>query len=123
MVCIKLRLRSANEAPVRKRSWKMSGGIVLGTETKFVVAEKAVLRGTLSDRRKATPGMALTRMPGEIGETAEELLANYGADAETVAAGQADTMLELGDLEAFEAWTAVAAAIRARRDGDFLAAG
>jgi hypothetical protein len=65
----------------------------------------------------------LARKPFDIRQAAEELIADYGDEAETIAAGQADTMLELGDMEACDAWKEVVAAIRARRDSGFEAAG
>lgn len=43
---------------------------------------------------------------------ARALVRQYGGEAEVIAAGHADTMLELGDIAAFENWKAVMAAIR-----------
>jgi hypothetical protein len=51
----------------------------------------------------------------EIGQTARAFLRRYGAEAEVVAAGNADTMLDRGDVAAFETWQAVMAAIRGLR--------
>ncbi|HEX4026424.1 MAG TPA: hypothetical protein VHX18_02300 [Rhizomicrobium sp.] len=43
---------------------------------------------------------------------ARALVLRYGFEAEVVAAGHADTMLDLGDVAAFETWKAVMAVIR-----------
>lgn len=43
---------------------------------------------------------------------ASALIGQYGDEAEVVAAGHADTMLDMGDVAAFETWKAVMAAIR-----------
>jgi hypothetical protein len=48
----------------------------------------------------------------QTGRMARALVRQYGGEAEVVAAGHADTMLELGDIAAFENWKAVMAAIR-----------
>jgi hypothetical protein len=48
----------------------------------------------------------------EIDQMARALVGRYGAEAEVVAAGQADTMLDAGDIQAFGTWKAVMAAIR-----------
>ncbi len=48
----------------------------------------------------------------EIDQMARALIRQYGGEAEVVAAGHADTMLDLGDVAAFEIWKAVMAAIR-----------
>lgn len=57
--------------------------------------------------RSATDGK--TR---EISRLARAFRRRYGAEAEVVAAGHADTMLDSGDVDAFETWQAVMAAIR-----------
>jgi hypothetical protein len=43
---------------------------------------------------------------------AHALVRRYGAEAEVVAAGQADTLLDAGDIQAFDTWKAIMAAIR-----------
>jgi hypothetical protein len=43
---------------------------------------------------------------------ARALIGQYGDEAEVIAAGHADTMLDIGDVAAFETWKAVMAAIR-----------
>jgi hypothetical protein len=48
----------------------------------------------------------------EIDRMAVALVRRYGAEAEVIAAGQADTMLDLGDIRAFDTWKAIIAAIR-----------
>jgi hypothetical protein len=48
----------------------------------------------------------------ETGLMARALIRQYGGEAEVVAAGHADTMLDMGDVAAFETWKAVMAAIR-----------
>lgn len=47
-----------------------------------------------------------------IDQMARALLRQYGAEAEVIAAGHADTMLDRGDLAAFQTWKAVMAAVR-----------
>jgi hypothetical protein len=42
---------------------------------------------------------------------ANALVRRYGAEAEVIAAGHADTMLDIGDLAAFETWEAVMATV------------
>jgi hypothetical protein len=51
----------------------------------------------------------------ETGLMARALIRQYGGEAEVVAAGHADTMLDMGDVAAFETWKAVMAAIRGLR--------
>ena len=51
----------------------------------------------------------------DIQRIARELIDRYADDAELVAAGHADTLLDLGDIEAFEIWRDIAAAIHAIR--------
>jgi hypothetical protein len=48
----------------------------------------------------------------EIDRLAQSIIRRYGAEAEVIAAGQADTMLDAGDIRAFDTWKAVMAAIR-----------
>jgi hypothetical protein len=48
----------------------------------------------------------------EIDRMARALVRQYGDDAGIVAAGHADTMLDIGDISAFETWKAVMSAIR-----------
>ena len=48
-----------------------------------------------------------------IQRIAQELIAQYDREAELIAAGHADTMLDHGDVAAFECWRKVASAIRA----------
>ena len=48
----------------------------------------------------------------ETGLMARALIRQYGGEAEVVAAGHADTMLDMGDVAAFETWKAVMAEIR-----------
>ena len=47
-----------------------------------------------------------------IDQMARALLRQYGAEAEVIAAGHADTMLDMGDVAAFQTWKAVMAAVR-----------
>jgi hypothetical protein len=48
----------------------------------------------------------------DIQHIARELIAFYADEAEVIAAGHADTMLDLGDVEAFEVWRNVIAAVQ-----------
>ena len=43
---------------------------------------------------------------------ARALVGRFGDEAELIAAGHADTMLDVGDAAAFETWKAVMAVIR-----------
>lgn len=54
----------------------------------------------------------VNRKKNEIDQMARALVLRYGFEAEVVAAGHADTMLDLGDVAAFETWKAVMAMIR-----------
>src|ERR1700760_4463787 len=61
------------------------------------------------------PAKAMLRENGRKREAelmARALVRQYGDEAEVVAAGHADTMLDMGDVPAFETWKAVMAAIR-----------
>ncbi|HWF64048.1 MAG TPA: hypothetical protein VN685_05505 [Rhizomicrobium sp.] len=49
----------------------------------------------------------------DIQYIARELIDRYADEAELIAAGHADTVLDLGDAEAFEVWRTVMAAIHA----------
>jgi hypothetical protein len=49
----------------------------------------------------------------DIQYIARELIDRYADEAELIAAGHADTVLDLGDVEAFEVWRSVMAAIHA----------
>ena len=42
---------------------------------------------------------------------ARALIRQHGAEAEIIAAGHADTMLDVGDVSAFDTWKAVMALI------------
>ena len=46
-----------------------------------------------------------------IQHIARELIARYAAEAELIAAGHADTVLDQGDIEAFEIWRNVMIAV------------
>ena len=48
----------------------------------------------------------------EIDLMARALVLRYGVEAEVVAAGHADTMLDMGDVAACDAWKAVMTVIR-----------
>jgi len=52
---------------------------------------------------------------GDIQHIARELIDRYADEAELIAAGHADTVLDLGDVKAFEIWRDIAAAIHAIR--------
>jgi hypothetical protein len=54
----------------------------------------------------------------DIQRIAKELIAQYAQEAELIAAGHADTMLDHGDVAAFEIWRKVASAIRAFQAGN-----
>lgn len=56
----------------------------------------------------------LQSVPKEVAidQMARALLRQYGAEAEVIAAGHADTMLDMGDVAAFQTWKAVMAAVR-----------
>jgi hypothetical protein len=47
----------------------------------------------------------------EIDAMARALIRQHGAEAEIIAAGHADTMLDVGDVSAFDTWKAVMALI------------
>jgi len=49
----------------------------------------------------------------DIQYIARELIDRFADEAELIAAGHADTVLDLGDIEAFETWRNVMAAIHA----------
>jgi hypothetical protein len=49
----------------------------------------------------------------DIQYIAKELIGRFADEAELIAAGHADTVLDLGDVEAFETWRKVMAAIHA----------
>jgi len=49
----------------------------------------------------------------DIQRIAQELIAQYAQEAELIAAGHADTMLDQGDVAAFETWRKIASVIRA----------
>ena len=53
----------------------------------------------------------------EIDAMARALIRQYGAEAEIIAAGHADTMLDVGDVIAFETWKAVMAFIHRLQAG------
>lgn len=55
------------------------------------------------------------REENEIGQMARALIDQFGDEAEVIAAGHADTMLDTGDVAAFETWKAVMVAIRGFR--------
>lgn len=48
----------------------------------------------------------------KIQHIARELIMEYAGEAELIAAGHADTMLDLGDIEAFETWRKVMTVVR-----------
>gem|GEM_PF-6706746 len=52
----------------------------------------------------------------DIQHIARELIARYADEAELIAAGHADTVLDQGDVEAFEIWRNVMTAVHAIRD-------
>ncbi len=52
----------------------------------------------------------------EIQHIARELIARYADEAELIAAGHADTVLDQGDVEAFEIWRDVMAAVHAMQE-------
>jgi hypothetical protein len=52
----------------------------------------------------------------DIQHIARELIARYAAEAELIAAGHADTVLDQGDVEAFEIWRNVMVAVHAIQD-------
>ena len=54
----------------------------------------------------------------EILHIAKELIARYADEAELIAAGHADTMLDLGDVAAFETWRSVMIAVHAMQEKD-----
>ncbi|HUO03326.1 MAG TPA: hypothetical protein VMU31_11140 [Rhizomicrobium sp.] len=54
----------------------------------------------------------------DIQHIAQELIARYADEAELIAAGHADTMLDLGDVEAFEVWRNVMIAVHAIQKTD-----
>lgn len=51
----------------------------------------------------------------DIQRVAQELIVRYADEAELIAAGHADTMLDQGDIAAFETWRTVMAAVRVLR--------
>ena len=54
----------------------------------------------------------------DIQYIARELIDRYADEAELIAAGHADTVLDLGDVEAFEVWRNVMAAIHILQEKD-----
>lgn len=54
----------------------------------------------------------------DIQHIAKELIARYADEAELIAAGHADTMLDMGDVEAFEIWRNVMIAVHAIQEKD-----
>lgn len=52
----------------------------------------------------------------DIPYIARELIDRYADEAELIAAGHADTVLDLGDVEAFEIWRDVMATIHALQE-------
>ena len=52
----------------------------------------------------------------DIQHIARELIARYADEAELIAAGHADTVLDQGDVEAFEIWRNVMIAVHAIQD-------
>jgi hypothetical protein len=59
-----------------------------------------------------------------IQRVAQDLITQYAEEAELIAAGHADTMLDLGDVEAFETWRTVMSVVRilqTHRTGDQFA--
>lgn len=57
----------------------------------------------------------------QIEERARTLIGAYGSEAQAIAAGHAETVLEQGNIEAFEMWTLVMAAIREQQAGKQIA--
>ena len=53
----------------------------------------------------------------EIQQIARELIARYADEAELIAAGHADTVLDQGDVEAFEIWRNVMIAVHKMQAG------
>jgi hypothetical protein len=51
----------------------------------------------------------------DIQRIAQDLISQYADEAELIAAGHADTMLDVGDVEAFETWRTVMSAVRVLR--------
>jgi hypothetical protein len=54
----------------------------------------------------------------DIQSTAQDLIARYADEAELIAAGHADTMLDQGNMGAFEIWRKVMAAVRSLQAKD-----
>jgi hypothetical protein len=52
----------------------------------------------------------------DIQHIARELIARYAGEAELIAAGHADTVLDQGDIEAFEIWRNVMIAVHVIQD-------
>ena len=52
----------------------------------------------------------------DIQHIARELIARYADEAELIAAGHADTVLDQGDVEAFEIWRNVMIAVHVIQD-------
>jgi hypothetical protein len=50
-----------------------------------------------------------------IQRIAQDLISQYADEAELIAAGHADTMLDVGDVEAFETWRTVMSVVRVLR--------
>jgi hypothetical protein len=57
----------------------------------------------------------------QIEARARALIDQYGSEAEAIAAGHAETVLDQGDTLAFEMWTLVMAAIREQQGGKQIA--
>lgn len=60
----------------------------------------------------------MSRMPNQdedknIQHIARDLIARYADEAELIAAGHADSMLDQGDVKGFEIWRDVMAAVHA----------
>ena len=54
----------------------------------------------------------------DIQRIAHDLIDRYADEAELIAAGHADTMLDQGNMGAFEVWRKVMAAVRALQTKD-----
>lgn len=52
----------------------------------------------------------------DIQRIAQELIARYAGEAELIAAGHADSMLDQGNVAAFEIWRTVMATVRVLQD-------
>ena len=54
----------------------------------------------------------------DIQHIARELIARYADEAELIAAGHADTVLDQGDIEAFEIWRDVMSAVHKMQEAE-----